>query len=1499
MPNGTEKKIVMQKWESLSKLKADFTSIRVCGGLRKSPYTVKIFGSSGVGKSTFADLTMAAVLKAIGAPATSEYIVTLDEKDKYMSSYKSYITGIKLDDYGNSKADFWETAPSDWIIKICNNIRQAAIMADLANKGKITIEPRCLTITTNVKHLHAGVTSYNPMSILRRAHCHVTLRVRPEFMTDNMLDSDKVIDKFGTLSTINDIWLIDIDKPVGDGEGKQFLSSWEVLKSNMNIHEYLDYIISESLSHNDKQTQLVDAFQEPADLINICNDCNHLADCCTCVMEPQFGERIATTIMQKVSQSKISVRKMKLNVETHIEDYTVKALLTGYTRFCESPYSSWTSWIPESLMDDEYVLSTILYFGEDYIGQTMRTYLHRFLVFILCMSYLCSFVSWHLSVFVALLLGLYFFVCYASVVEAKKTAYLEEIHERRGVLSELFISARDKHVQYACGTFASLALIYGVAQVVKALRSSLSMQGSLNPISVTDVQERDAEISPWKVQPKDTVTSTSGCASLAQMGDRLSKSLGQIFIGEQFCGAWAVQSNVLLIPFHMLPPTVSEATFVLGKRKIKFVLNPDYAVQVANADLAVVYVPNTGPLKDTISYFMQTNIRQPTVVSIQGLTKDATPFEARALWQLVSGVSNGTHEFNGAYYDISGMVTFAGMCMSPIIAGVHNNGILGFHIGGITNTNKGCGVAVLAGDLTFAINVLSQRSKSFILGPQASDVEDIVAGKKIAVSTQISKHCPSQFISKDAAVSVYGSVTGRCSYKSRVMSTPISDAVTEICGVPNEWGSPRYTDPIVREDGHVSSQSWKPWYASLSVCSEPSIGFDPALVDIASKDYLFELKDCFDSHKVLWKDQLLPLTDIEIVSGIDGRRFVDSMNMSTSMGFPIRGPKEPYIIDLEPTFDQTCPRTFTPEIWALVDEFYIKARQGICPNQIFAASLKDEPTKLSKEKVRVFQAAPIVLQICIRKYYLPVARFLSMYPLISECAVGINSHGPEWNELSRHMAHFGDDRCIAGDYAKYDLRMPAQLTIAAFGVMIDIARWSGNYSIDDLQVMKIIAHEVCTPLVAFNGTLIRFMGTNPSGQNMTVYLNSIVNSLLHRLAFNNVYPTQELAIIGTELKLGRDAHFRDLCKISTYGDDAKGSVRKGYDRFNHITMAHFLAANDIVFTMPDKTSAPVEFMSRFDADFLKRKDRFDPELGVIVGALDEMSIFKSLHSILRSKAVTPLDVCASNIQGAMFEWFHHGPEIYEKRRQQMKQVAASVDLILPGLEITHAERVTAWKDRYVPQSGLLPQPVKKVHQKIETTLSVKCTSPKPTNALLESCPTNGLRKIVTNLLSLPVKELRKPSSSPNPIHNRARKFILEYRQEIGADAFNRLQQSFYAGPGFAEELLVNEAKAILGKPTFEEYAIVDPTIGQGDLVYICCGVVLVVEVKCTRGRDPYYLEYVKFQATKYGNVWHILMPHATVYSIIYTEKGFAMVDIHGSPKFPARFAEFLDNIKIL
>jgi hypothetical protein len=381
------------------------------------------------------------------------------------------------------------------------------------------------------------------------------------------------------------------------------------------------------------------------------------------------------------------------------------------------------------------------------------------------------------------------------------------------------------------------------------------------------------------------------------------------------------------------------------------------------------------------------------------------------------------------------------------------------------------------------------------------------------------------------------------------------------------------------------------------------------------------------------------------------------------------------MLDPEDYPEHACPAKCDDMILQECDRMCGALLEGKRCYSIFKACVKDEPTKKGKDKVRVFQAADWATQLMVRKYFLPIARLLSLFPLVSECAVGVNAQGPEWDQLARHMKKFGDDRILAGDYSKYDLRMPAGMIIAAFKCLIDIVQECGDYSKDDIIIMKGIATEIAYSCVAYNGDIIIHRGSNPSGQNMTVYINCIVNSLLLRSAYFHMYPSN----------LGTPEPFRSNVAVMTYGDDVKGSVKRGHDWFNHISYAQFLSKRDMVFTMPDKESEPTPYMLDSEADFLKRHNLFNEETGLIHGVLDEGSIFKSLHTVLRSKAVTPEDQSAMNIDGALREWWQYGPHLYELRRSQMTEVAirAGISHMCTELSVSYETRMELFREKYL------------------------------------------------------------------------------------------------------------------------------------------------------------------------------------------------------------------------
>ena len=1302
--SGAEKKILFDRWRELSAIETEFTASRVQGGLRVAPFPLKIFGESSVGKSTFTDYLMCALLRANGYEASDDYIITLNPDDKHMSNMRSYVNGIKIDDYGNTKMEFVDLAPSDWLIQICNNIKRYAVMADLANKGKISIQPAIVTITTNVEDLLAHQTSNEPVSIGRRCEVHLDLKVRPEFCKKNadgslshMLDPLKVFEKYGESDEIQDIWLVTVRNLVidpndcgGTRRAPAFHFEDHPDFTRVSIFDILDYCIAASKKHFLVQNAVVHQQTNLSERMPWCTECNRPSQVCTCEIEPQFGLRIANLVSTTASKWSVPLSRTTRRVEAQIEDVATDYMIKALRYFEESPYALWTSYLPNSWLANDYVRTFVYMIDADFIEEKATSNVKSTLFLLVLFNLFVCTVSPLFAVFTFMISLFAFMLYYASVVEHTKSAYYQAIMDRNDAMPEMFKKVREDHMKYLCGSIAGFGVLWGLYQTYKALRSVTSFQGNLKPVSIQEITARDSEVNPWNQTTYAHPSVEANVSQMSMWADRLESAQWHLTIhkGEavQHSNAFSVTTNVLLIPNHMVPSEVRTCKAVQAGKVVTFLLDPTKVVKHPSSDLAMIYVPNLGDRKDMLKYFADGFPEQRVFSQMYYRTEEDSMMEDSTWWKHQNDVFNGVESFSGSFYKLH-QNTFGGLCMATFVANSGSKYILGFHLGGITDTPNGCAAAVTRGDITFMLSALYQKSITHMKLPAAAEFPEEILKTKFTADGGLHKKSPVNWLPADAAITAFGNVQGRSTFKSSVIRTPISEIVTDITGVDNVWDAPKFEMPLERPDGSINLQTYRPWSESLQHCCKPSIGFPASDVDLAAEDYLSDLKDLYSLQgEAFWDAEMKPLDDIQTISGVDGRRFVDSMPAGTSIGFPIGGAKRKHLIDLEEEIEGvSAPRIFTPVIMEEYHNMLDTLAAGERTYQIFGSSLKDEPTPVSKDKVRVFQAAPVCLQMGIRKFFLPIARFLSMNPLVAECAVGINSHGPEWEQLAEHMRSFGEDRVIAGDYSKYDLRMPAQLVLTAFQVMIEIATWSKNYSPRDLRIMQGLALEVAHPCVAFNGDLLMFHGTNPSGQNMTVYVNSIVNSLLHRLGFFSVYSVRELNTIAPDLQqaLGRDLRFRDIVALATYGDDAKGSVRQGFDKFTHITFANYLAENDMKFTMPDKHSDPVHFMSDQQADFLKRKNRFDTDLGHTVGMLEEASIFKSLHSILRSKVVSPEEVSYQNLQGALREWFYYGRDHFDMRRNQVGLIA-----IRAGFEPAEVQgldydgRVSEWKLKY-------------------------------------------------------------------------------------------------------------------------------------------------------------------------------------------------------------------------
>jgi hypothetical protein len=108
-------------------------------------------------------------------------------------------------------------------------------MAEADMKGKVSVEPRVIISTKNVKDSCARVYSNEPASITRRDRITIECSVKPQFATHGMLDENKVRKVYPDgPPLIPDFWNITVEKSFGVPnpiEGKPATVDWEVVKT--------------------------------------------------------------------------------------------------------------------------------------------------------------------------------------------------------------------------------------------------------------------------------------------------------------------------------------------------------------------------------------------------------------------------------------------------------------------------------------------------------------------------------------------------------------------------------------------------------------------------------------------------------------------------------------------------------------------------------------------------------------------------------------------------------------------------------------------------------------------------------------------------------------------------------------------------------------------------------------------------------------------------------------------------------------------------------------------------------------------------------------------------------------------------------------------------------------------------------------------------------------------------------------------------------------------
>lgn len=1260
------KAAIEHKLLEIAFMKNDFHRTLKGKGFKKAAYAFLIYGDSSIGKSTACAEAISVINSVFGEKNEDRFTTRFDESQAHDNTHKTLNHTIIWDDVGKKRPDAKDgnhgQAPGECMFKLVNNVTFYADKAEIEGKGEVMYKHRLLAMTSNIHHFHAKATASCPYAVQRRCHVYIKLEVKDEYKDQYTggLDTGKAPISSDLISDIWRVTLCRAHKPKNEHD----LGPLRVIQhdgkhlQNISWKDALTFLAKDAKEYDERQDKLVKEFYEQ-DKFTKCVECGIPTQLCKCCKEPKV-ETISDVEKQYLIESLFAWDMIQPRICGWLTRFVVKL----YMHHSVLPYCNFISLIPDMmwnnpgirwviyLMYSQYVFLIVLFLT---IVNVVGTVWPLYWIWYSLWPYLAK---WLVTIIILVIA----YFCQLNVIALASGFVTFVLARKRNMAHEYVVFAREHSISkfiLMAGSFVILVKFVHMVMDSESLIKKyllIAKQGNLTPNSSSF--DRDDEQDVWKpaeVAPSSVYTCTK-TIPYDDFNNIIKRNFRRAEFYEDYVGSVNVlwlKTGFLLVPFHYIKDCkkpylrmriLNSRNNVIGSKQ-NVVINLNHVHKIPHKDLCVCHVQSGGQKRDLTNYLVDIvydKLPASFMTYVDGESTIVTCLAKQAK----------TSDGHGYSYNL-GIDTFNGMCGSILLARTKFPAIVGMHTDGRSDTDFGFSNMIIKEDIMMAISSLNKKPNVLNMSSVNDDMRSTFFKPDITNGDEIHYKHGINYL-KEASFEVFGPCIGAVDSSDTVEKLICSDAVEKYCGVKSEV----YTAPQFKP-------RWYGFQKNLDALGKPGEQLPPDLMDRAIEDYLAPILEFVDINDYFTK----PLTREECVNGIDGKKFIDAIPKSTSMGFPLSGPKRDHMFTkVDGSYD------FNAYVWDEYDAAISNLLNGMTTGGVAKAVKKDEILKRKNadmQKMRIMYANSVVTSLIIRTYFLPIMRLLQMLPIMSECAVGINCHSQEWEQMYENVTKYGIERLVAGDYGSYDQLMPSSSLSSAFVVLIRIAKKVG-YSDIDIAVMEAIVGDIVFSRIAYDGVLIALTdGGHISGNPCTAVVNSIVGCLQMRCYFFSIH--------GVETK----KDFRDCVSLMTYGDDNVATVTED-SQMTIKGFSHFMGSYGQTYTMPDKESELVDYLPIDQFEFLKRKNVVCGKT-CAKGALLETSIFKSLHYHLRNKNLTDEEAAAANISGALREFFNHGRDVYEHRRLQMGKVANDCGvyyLIADDIELSYDERVDAWKEKY-------------------------------------------------------------------------------------------------------------------------------------------------------------------------------------------------------------------------
>lgn len=1262
--DAREKNFINRLLDDLKLIRATEVTRKAAQQERKAPLGLLLFSTPGAGKSTFTKLLFYHFASLFDLPKEDEYRYVRNFADQYWSGFKSYKWCIQLDDIAFLNPNVASAGGDPSVMEMLNVVNSVPFVptqADLADKGKTPVRAKLVIATTNTKELNTIHYFSCPMAVNRRLPIVVTLSVKPQYQKEaRFLDAGLAPEVVP--GSYPDYWNILVQKVVSCDDSKSSTdpnfenmvdetisrrAKFENLQMFSNIYDFLAWFSAFAIKFEQEQGKVLSSDKCMRD-VSLCKKCFYPTNLCKCtVVQTDDVEEVTDPENDNSHTMRLIAQRAHERVLQWSHNWR-----PNRAPDLDAPVGRFNAW--------HYIQYKVFRWAE---------IVHLFEIFL-----------------IFLLTNWFTYWCIKrlpvngllKIAVAWMSSWVVDPQIQR-----ILIRLAGENAFYKLRRTAQMLKIMGALVTVLAMYKAGSMLFKnfyKSPLDEMRPQTRYSEKFGKKPEAKDeereevwykddykTTTFDTGrlTPSWKQMGiSKVAKILSENCVtllstrevdgkivrrqGRAFCvGGHIYMTNNHCLPEHQdLSVSLIQSSSDTGiTSNVDFILRQNEIYRIPDRDLCFVRLRQVPPRKDLRELFAKKTFRG----FLKGVyvSKNA---RGQIVYNPVAGIK--LHEqyhidelksTTDIWCGTAQTPTEIGDCGAVLLAEAPCGPvILGIHVLGLESS-------VRVGAHRVTIDMIEDAIQTFGDIIIQSGTPELSSDSARRAVVDLHYKSPFRYMDKGVA-NVYGSFTGfRPASKSRVTKTYICDSM-------RKRGYEVKTAP-------PTMAGWVPWRLAGIEMVQPTCNVDSVLLARCVDYYT---TDILNSLTSLDLKELTVLDNMTAINGFPGVTYIDKINRSTSMGNPWKTSKKFYLVDLEPNEIWQEPVMFTDEIMDRVDVILQRYHNGERTMPNFCAHLKDEPISKAKAesgKTRVFTGAPVDWSIVVRKYLLSFVRLVQNNRFVFEACPGTVTQSLEWEQMRAYLVAFGEDRIVAGDYGKFDKRMIAPFILAAYDIIYNIHKVAG-WSEEDLRVIMGIAEDTAFPLIDFNGDLVEFYGSNPSGHPLTVIINSLVNALYMRYCYAKLNPNGEIAT------------FKQNVHLMTYGDDNVMGVHPDANWFNHTAIQKTLADIGVEYTMADKTSESVPFISLNDISFLKRRWRWDEDVGAYLCPLEHDSIAKMLTMYVPDGSDVAEAHSAKVIVAACNEYFFYGKTVFEEKRKMF------LDVIRENQLEPYKQPMPTWQELY-------------------------------------------------------------------------------------------------------------------------------------------------------------------------------------------------------------------------